>query len=131
MKKLIISPQTKIFFCLIVLTFSCPGILKAQMPAAAQGTSVENSASGESFESDGCTAWFNVGAYRNCCVEHDLAYFQAKGWRARLRADNRLFTCVAKKGLGYGVTAPVMWLGVRIFGSPWFPIHKKRRKAVK
>ena len=83
------------------------------------------------FQSDGCTMWFD-GEYKGCCERHDEDYFKSTGWRTRLRADNRLFGCVAKMGFGYSLIAPAMWLGVRIFGSPWFPIHKKRKvKATK
>jgi len=80
----------------------------------------------KTFQSDGCTLWFN-GEYRKCCDSHDLAYFNSRGWRARLRADNRLFECVAKIGFTYSIVAPVMWLGVRLFGSPWFPLHKTKK----
>jgi hypothetical protein len=86
----------------------------------------ESVAAASNFQSDGCTMWFN-GEYEGCCQEHDLAYFKSTGWRTRLKADNQLFKCVAKMGFGYSLVAPVMWLGVRIFGSPLFPIHKKRK----
>lgn len=89
----------------------------------------ESEAAGD-FQSDGCTMWFD-GEYKSCCESHDQAYFKNGGsWQARLQADNRLFVCVSKKGVGYAITAPIMWLGVRIFGSPWFPIHKKRKKRL-
>ncbi len=70
--------------------------------------------------------WFG-GKYRDCCEKHDKAYFNNKGWRSRLKADNGLFKCVANLGVPYIYTAPIMWVGVRIFGSSWFPIHKKRK----
>jgi hypothetical protein len=91
-----------------------------------ESSSVKKPPSTKVFQSDGCTMWFN-GQYRKCCDNHDLDYFKGSGWRDRLTADNRLFTCVAKMGFEYSIVAPVMWLGVRIFGSPWFPIHKKKK----
>ncbi len=80
---------------------------------------------GNNFQSDGCTMWFD-GEYKGCCEKHDLAYFKSSGWRSRLKADNGLFKCVANLGPPYLWSASIMWIGVRIFGSSWFPIHKKR-----
>lgn len=90
------------------------------------------------FVSDGCTMWFNAD-YKDCCVQHDLDYFNTGNrWRGRFRADNRLFLCVAgKNGSWHLLVAPVMWSGVRIFGSDWLPlsnknvVHKFMRRATR
>lgn len=73
------------------------------------------------FKSDGCSL-FPDGAYLDCCVEHDLAYFSGGSRKMRWRADKKLFKCVAaKKGFHHKLIAPVMWLGVRIGGVSWLP----------
>lgn len=73
------------------------------------------------FKSDGCSM-FPDGAYRNCCVEHDLVYYAGGNWKQRWRADKKLFKCVAaKRGFKHKIIAPVMWLGVRAFGVSWLP----------
>ncbi len=76
--------------------------------------------------SDGCTMWFD-GDYLDCCRQHDLDYITGgDNWRMRLRADNHLFLCiVGKKGLWHLALAPVMWTGVRIFGSDLSPSSRK------
>lgn len=73
------------------------------------------------FKSDGCSM-FPDGDYRDCCVAHDLAYFSGGSWTKRWRADKKLFKCVAaKRGVEHKFIAPVMWLGVRVFGVSFLP----------
>lgn len=73
------------------------------------------------FKSDGCTN-FPDGDYRDCCVEHDKAYFGGGSWKMRWRADKKLYQCVAaKKGFKHKLIAPIMWVGVRVFGAPFLP----------
>lgn len=76
------------------------------------------------FGTDGCSV---VGpivrffGYRNekirdCCVEHDRAYWRGGSLREKRRADVRFRHCLIVKA---GVTrrlAAVMWLGVAIGG---------------
>lgn len=133
MKNLISSVKpVHCFFCVILL-FTFSTVLHAQQlaPVAPVKKIPVEQILPPDFITDGCTVWFNTGAFKNCCVQHDLDYYNRQGWQARLQADNRLFMCVANSGFGYKLTAPIMWVGVRIFGSPWFPIHRKRRYAVK
>lgn len=77
------------------------------------------------FKGDGCSYWFDWN-FKDCCMNHDIAYQQSSNWRTRLKADNRLFMCIAGKGVVQKAVAPVMWLGVRIFGSGLLPIYKKK-----
>lgn len=73
------------------------------------------------FVSDGCT-FFPDGAYLDCCVAHDRAYYAGGSWSARWRADKKLFQCVAgKKSWWNKPIAPVMWAGVRVFGVSFLP----------
>ena len=75
----------------------------------------------DNFKSDGCSL-FPDGSYRDCCVEHDKAYYVGGSWRRRLNADDRLFKCVAgKKGIHHKVVAPFMWVGVRVRGEGFLP----------
>lgn len=70
-------------------------------------------------ESDICT-WFPDGNYEDCCVAHDREYFFGGSWKERWRSDKKLFQCVWSKPKFYNkIVAPVMWLGVRVFGVPW------------
>lgn len=70
------------------------------------------------FVSDGCSL-FPDGDYRNCCVEHDKAYYFGGTKAERKAADKELKACVRAKGHKY--LAPMMYLGVRIGGVAWLP----------
>jgi len=60
--------------------------------------------------------------YRDCCEEHDLAYYFGGTSKQRWQADKKLYKCVAaKKGWHHKLIAPIMWLGVRTFGVSWLP----------
>jgi hypothetical protein len=73
------------------------------------------------FKSDGCSLFFD-GDYRDCCVEHDKAYFFGGSSKERWQADKKLYKCVAaKKGFHHKIIAPIMWLGIRIGGVSWLP----------
>jgi hypothetical protein len=52
-------------------------------------------------------------------VEHDAAYYEGGSYRDRLKADSTLMACVAAAGRPY--MAMVMFLGVRFFGSSFWP----------
>ncbi len=76
------------------------------------------------FTSDGCSL-FPDGTPRqqnlwlDCCIEHDLAYWQGGDQAARRAADRALAQCV--DNLGENTIAELMHTGVRAGGSPWFP----------
>jgi len=71
-----------------------------------------------SFTTDGCSLWPD-GAWVNCCVDHDIAYWCGGSCEDREQADEALRTCVAENGpLGMGST---MYLGVRVGALPWYP----------
>ncbi len=73
----------------------------------------------DDFKTDGCT-FFPDGNYRDCCVEHDKAYYFGGSLKERRAADDKLCECVkAKEGKYSKLIAPVMWLGVR-FGAVSF-----------
>ena len=83
-------------------------------------------------DSDGCTvlSWpYNklTGRelpFRQCCVDHDEAYWYGGTKIQRKRADLVLMRCVARYGktavgkLAYWILSRIMYVGVRIGGSP-------------
>lgn len=79
-------------------------------------------------DSDGCTflSWVNklFGRpplkYRDCCIEHDRAYFYGGTRQDRKAADVALRKCV-EEVTGKKVWPLLMYIAVRIFGHPRFP----------
>lgn len=73
------------------------------------------------FTTDGCSL-FPDGDYGGCCVEHDKAYWRGGTAAERKAADAKLAACVAAKGHWYSkILGKMMYLGVQLFGAPWFP----------
>ena len=76
------------------------------------------------FTSDGCSL-FPDGTYpqqslwMECCIRHDLAYWQGGSQDQRLAADQALQQCVSQ--VGEPEIAQLMLAGVRVGGSPYFP----------
>ena len=102
-----------IFILLLLCLFSLSALAQSGSASATKTIPAD-------FKSDGCSL-FPDGDYRNCCVEHDKAYYFGGSWRERRRADNKLFKCVAEtKGFQHKFIAPVMWLGVRVGGVSFF-----------
>ncbi len=73
------------------------------------------------FETDGCTA-FPDGNYRDCCEAHDLDYYKGGSFKERRDSDKRLYSCVkSKPSWKNKYRAPMIYLGVRVFGTAWLP----------
>ena len=70
------------------------------------------------FKTDGCSM-FPDGMWRECCVEHDKAYWRGGTKEQRKEVDKKLYQCVKAKG--YPIIAKLMYYGVRIGGAPYFP----------
>ena len=76
------------------------------------------------FSSDGCSL-FPEGTpkqqqlWLQCCVKHDLAYWQGGTFLQRLAADQDLERCVAQ--VGEPAIAKLMLAGVRVGGTPFLP----------
>ena len=119
-----------ILFIFVLLVFSSVGVF-----AQDSGLKTSDEAAA-SFQSDGCSKFPDYD-YRDCCVEHDKAYFSGGNWTRRWRADKKLYKCVAaKQGFEHKFIAPVMWTGVRVFGVPFLPTSfrwgfGKNKKKVK
>ena len=76
------------------------------------------------FTSDGCSLFPDSSLINNddwceCCVEHDVAYWQGGTEVARESADKKLQQCVLDK-TDDAALARVMYEGVRFGGSPYF-----------
>ena len=73
------------------------------------------------FTGDGCTL-FPDGNYRECCYRHDIDYFRGGTEKERSESDKRLYRCVrSRKGWQNEFAAPLMLLGVRVFGGSSLP----------
>jgi hypothetical protein len=73
----------------------------------------------DTFKTDGCSM-FPDGNYRECCVEHDRAYFVGGSLRERRAADKELYRCVRSKGNGK-LLASMIFVGVRVGGVSFLP----------
>ncbi len=80
------------------------------------------------FKSDGCSggmswAWRKLydrnPPWNGLCVDHDRAYWNGGTVEDRQWADAALLIAVAQKG--YPLVAVLMWIAVRVGGSPWLP----------
>ena len=74
------------------------------------------------FESDGCTLapdlWFT-----ECCIAHDLAYFQGGTPADRKDADDKLYRCLREHHTI--ILAWVYWAAVRAMGHKFWPAPVK------
>ncbi len=76
------------------------------------------------FTTDGCSAFpdgtpEHQSLWAECCIRHDLAYWQGGGYEERRNADQALKQCVAKVGEPH--IAEIMLAGVRVGGTPYLP----------
>jgi hypothetical protein len=69
------------------------------------------------FTTDGCSLWPD-GAWVDCCVEHDIAYWCGGPAVTREHADLALRDCVSH---GASCVSSLMYVGVRAGGAPWRP----------
>lgn len=88
-------------------------------------TACSKSSALKPFKTDGCSL-FPDGDLKdrdrwcNCCVTHDIAYWQGGTEQQRLAADKALRACVLKK-TGNATFAEMMYQGVRAGGAAIFP----------
>lgn len=76
------------------------------------------------FTTDGCSRFpdgtrGNNTQWLHCCTAHDIAYWQGGTREERREADFALRECVSATGAK--TIANLMWLGVRVGGSPYLP----------
>jgi len=102
------------FIFIFAVLFSISAFAQTDSKAANEKLPVD-------FKSDGCSL-FPDGDYRDCCVEHDKVYYFGGSSKERWQSDKKLYKCVAaKKGFHHKIIAPIMWLGVRMWGVSWLP----------
>jgi len=79
----------------------------------------------DDFSSDGCSQ-FPDGTFTqenlwcDCCISHDIAYWQGGSRKQKKQADQKLRACVLNK-TGSILLADTMYYGVTFGGSPVFP----------
>ncbi len=77
------------------------------------------------FTTDGCSLFPDGDGvapqrWRDCCVNHDVAYWRGGSVNERQRADSGLRACVLERS-GRPALATLMYCGVRLGGTPWLP----------
>ena len=77
------------------------------------------------FTSDGCSLFIdgtfeNPELWKECCLKHDIAYWQGGTREEREAADLAFKKCVEKK-TGNSELAELMYQAVRTGGEPYFP----------
>jgi len=79
----------------------------------------------KAFTTDGCSLFpdgnlKNKDAWCDCCIAHDLAYWQGGTKAQKKQADQALKHCVLEK-TGNKLLADAMYQGVKLGGHPIFP----------
>ena len=77
------------------------------------------------FTSDGCSLFIDgtfkdPELWKECCLKHDIAYWQGGIEEDRLQADLTFKACVEKE-TGDATLAKLMYDAVRLGGEPYFP----------
>ena len=77
------------------------------------------------FKSDGCSLFpdgslFERDAWCECCVQHDIAYWQGGSLEQKQEADSELKACVIA-ATDNELLAETMYQGVKYGGHPIFP----------
>ena len=86
---------------------------------------VENKMELSDFSSDGCSLFVDgtfesPELWKDCCLQHDIAYWRGGTELERESADLALKACVQKK-TGNAKLAELMYQAVRTGGEPHFP----------
>jgi hypothetical protein len=89
------------------------------------GCTDESSIELSDFTSDGCSLFIDgtfekPALWKECCLTHDIAYWQGGTQEERLEADLAFKACVEKK-TGDSTLAKLMYDAVRVGGEPYFP----------
>ena len=89
------------------------------------GCSQDDSMELADFTSDGCSLFIDgtfekPELWKECCLKHDIAYWQGGTKEQREQADLAFKKCVEKK-TGDSTLAQLMYEAVRAGGEPYFP----------
>jgi hypothetical protein len=79
----------------------------------------------DDFSSDGCSQFpdgtlTQQNLWCDCCITHDIAYWQGGNRKQKKQADKELRQCVLNK-TDNTLLADAMYYGVTVGGSPVFP----------
>ncbi len=69
------------------------------------------------FVTDECTLFFN-GSWKECCIEHDRAYWVGGSVKMRNKADVEFEKCVYHTSKRKTLSQTMYWT-VRVFGVPY------------
>lgn len=70
------------------------------------------------FTDDGCSCSPDLN-FRQCCYDHDRAYYHGGSKEQRQRADEKFRQCIRDKD--HSILDDVYYIGVRIGAVPWLP----------
>ena len=89
------------------------------------GCTDESSIELSDFTSDGCSLFIDgtfekPELWKECCLTHDIAYWQGGTQEERLKADLAFKACVEKMA-GDSTLAKLMYDAGRVGGEPYFP----------
>lgn len=93
-------------------------LLEVRASAECSSTRTDGALPPYGFTTDGCTFWLD-SVWRECCIQHDVAYWCGGSEIARADADRRLRDCVASAG--HPMASAWMYYGARLGGSPTLP----------
>ncbi len=79
----------------------------------------------KAFSTDGCSlfpdgTFKNKDAWCDCCIKHDIAYWQGGTKAQKQQSDLALKRCIIEK-TGNTLLAEAMYQGVKLGGHPIFP----------
>ena len=112
-----ISPRNLVVLSASFFLFACASTPQKSAEFSPQIELADFTTDGCSMFPDGTPAQPKL--WCQCCVEHDKAYWAGGTADARRDADIKLKECVL--ALGQAKTAEIIWFGVRIGGSAYWP----------
>lgn len=104
--------------CAITLGVGVGGCMTVDCKAVKAPDGIDAVEPTKSFRTDGCSLAPDLN-FRDCCVEHDRAYWMGGDESRRRTADLALRSCIEARG--YETLAYLYYLGVRIGGLSWLP----------
>jgi len=114
----VIIVLTAIFLVVVDQSFSSDDFLSLEQEASEKCVAKRGTDQPPlQFRYDGCSLWPN-GNWVACCAAHDATYWCGGSLEDRFNADTILKTCVNSKT---PLVGSLMYYGVRIAGTPWFP----------
>ena len=115
--------MTKLFHSLLRMTLLTASL--SMIGCASLGSGDGEGRSLAPFTTDGCSLFpdgnfENKTLWQDCCVQHDISYWQGGTREQRLKADEELRVCIIEV-TGDRALAQTVFDGVRAGGSPIYP----------